>query len=91
MNGRGPDQAPSGGAAAPGPMGRVIRFCLGNPLLVAVAVAVAVAWGVLVAPFDWDLPGLERYPVAADAIPETPGPGDATPRSSRAPDRAAWA
>ena len=32
---------------------KVIRFCLENKLVVALAVIVVMAWGVLVAPFDW--------------------------------------
>ena len=31
-----------------------------------------VAWGIMVAPFDWDVGGLDRRPVATDAIPDSP-------------------
>jgi Cu(I)/Ag(I) efflux system membrane protein CusA/SilA len=48
----------------------VIRFCLEQKLVVALLVLFVVAWGVLVAPFDWDLGGLPRQPVAVDAIPD---------------------
>ncbi len=53
------------------PMTRVIGFFLGNPLLVALATVFAIGWGVLVAPFDWDIPGIPRDPVPVDAIPDT--------------------
>lgn len=49
---------------------RVIRFCLENKLVVALVVVAVTAWGVMVAPFDWDLGGLPRSPVPTDAIPD---------------------
>jgi len=49
---------------------RVIRFCLENKLVVALVVIAVVCWGVLVAPFDWEIGGLPRSPVAVDAIPD---------------------
>jgi len=49
---------------------KVIRFCLENKFLVALAVVGLTAWGSLVAPFDWDLGGLPRSPVPTDAIPD---------------------
>jgi Cu(I)/Ag(I) efflux system membrane protein CusA/SilA len=51
-------------------LGRVIRFCLEQKLVVVLAAAALVAWGVAVAPFDWDLGGYPRSPVAVDAIPD---------------------
>jgi len=42
---------------------KVIRFCLENKLVVALVVIAVLAWGVMVAPFDWDLRGLPRDPV----------------------------
>jgi Cu(I)/Ag(I) efflux system membrane protein CusA/SilA len=48
----------------------VIAFCLDNKLVVGIIVAVIVSWGVMVAPFDWDLGGLPRDPVPVDAIPD---------------------
>ena len=54
----------------PSPLGRAIRFCLENKLVVAMLVVVVVVWGVLVAPFDWDVGGLPRSPVPVDAIPD---------------------
>ena len=66
------------------PVGRLIRFCLTNKLLVLLLVAFVVLWGLRVAPFDWNLGPLPRAPVATDAIPDigenqqivfTPWPG----------------
>jgi Cu(I)/Ag(I) efflux system membrane protein CusA/SilA len=50
--------------------GKLIRFCLENKLVVWLVVIFVVGWGVLVAPFDWDIGGLPRNPVAVDAIPD---------------------
>lgn len=49
---------------------RLIRFCLENKLVVALLVLLVVGWGILVAPFDWELKGLPRNPVPVDAIPD---------------------
>ncbi len=49
---------------------RVIRFCLENKLVVALAVIFVTGWGIAVAPFDWELKSLPRRPVAVDAIPD---------------------
>ena len=49
---------------------QVIRFCLEKKLVVALLVAATVIWGVMVAPFDWDLRVLPRDPVPVDAIPD---------------------
>lgn len=54
----------------PGLMERIIRFCLHNRLPVLLFVALIVAWGAMVAPFDWDLLGVPRNPVPVDAIPD---------------------
>jgi len=52
-------------------IGRLLRFCLTNKLVVMLFVLLAVGWGLAVAPFDWDLGALPRYPVPTDAIPDT--------------------
>ncbi len=49
---------------------RIIRFCLTNKLVVALAVTAVILWGLMVAPFDWDLGTLPRDPVPTDAIPD---------------------
>ncbi|MBL7154723.1 MAG: efflux RND transporter permease subunit, partial [Phycisphaerae bacterium] len=52
------------------PTDKVIRFCLENKLIVALLVILCVGWGIMVAPFDWDIAGLPRDPVPVDAIPD---------------------
>jgi len=49
---------------------RVLRFCLENRLIVFLFILLVVGWGLMVAPFDWDLAGLPRSPVPVDAIPD---------------------
>ena len=51
-------------------MTRLIGFCLDNKLVVLLALALLAGWGVLTAPFDWELGGLPRRPVPVDAIPD---------------------
>jgi len=50
--------------------GRLLRFCLENKLVVALFTLAIVFAGLLVAPFEWDLGGIQRYPVPVDAIPD---------------------
>ena len=56
---------------ARGALNRTLRFFLENKLVAALAVVFTVAWGLLVAPFDWNVAGLPRDPVPVDAIPDT--------------------
>ena len=49
---------------------RVIRFCLENKIVVVLGVLLVIIWGMMVAPFDWDIPYLPRDPVPVDAIPD---------------------
>ncbi len=49
---------------------KVIYFCLKNKLVVWLLVAFIAGWGVMVAPFDWDIGFVPRNPVAVDAIPD---------------------
>ncbi|MHC4677563.1 MAG: efflux RND transporter permease subunit [Planctomycetota bacterium] len=60
----------SKGRETAGLTGKLIRFCLENKLVVCLWVIFVVGWGVMVAPFDWDIGGLPRNPVAVDAIPD---------------------
>jgi len=48
----------------------LLRFCLENKLVVGLLVLFTLAFGMMVAPFDWDLGGLPRDPVNVDAIPD---------------------
>ncbi len=49
---------------------RIIRFCLENKLIVTLGIIFIAVWGIMVAPFDWDLGRLPRDPVPTDAIPD---------------------
>ena len=50
---------------------RIIRFCLEKKIVVFLAVLITIVWGLMAAPFDWDLGDLPRNPVPVDAIPDT--------------------
>ncbi|HUU91304.1 MAG TPA: efflux RND transporter permease subunit [Phycisphaerae bacterium] len=52
------------------PIGKLLRFCLTNKLVIGLLVLFIIAAGLYFAPFDWDLGGLPRNPVATDAIPD---------------------
>lgn len=62
------NQDPSGERR--GLLDRVIWFCLDNRLIVALLAVVLIAWGIMVAPFDWHLGRFPRDPVPVDAIPD---------------------
>ncbi|MBN2365405.1 MAG: efflux RND transporter permease subunit, partial [Calditrichaeota bacterium] len=49
---------------------RVIRFCLENKLVVILFLIFIIVWGIMVAPFDWEIGGLPRSPIPVDAIPD---------------------
>lgn len=49
---------------------KLIRFCLENKLVVLLFSALIILWGIMVAPFDWEIDGLPRDPVPVDAIPD---------------------
>lgn len=51
-------------------IGRLIRFCLENKLAVGLFMLAIIFAGVMVAPFEWKVGGLQRYPVPVDAIPD---------------------
>ena len=53
-----------------GPLNKLIRFCLENKLIVGLLVIMFVGWGLMVAPFDWNIGWLPRDPVPVDAIPD---------------------
>ncbi|MEE4212004.1 MAG: efflux RND transporter permease subunit, partial [Parvularcula sp.] len=52
------------------PLSQLIRFCLENKLVVILFTLGLVLWGVMVAPFDWEMQSLPRDPVPVDAIPD---------------------
>ena len=51
-------------------MDKVIRFCLLNKLLVFLGLGALLFWGLMVAPFDWEINSIPRDPVPVDAIPD---------------------
>ncbi|MBW2142794.1 MAG: efflux RND transporter permease subunit [Deltaproteobacteria bacterium] len=54
----------------PSLLDRIIRFFLENKIVVFLMILFVLAWGVMVAPFDWDTGFLPRDPVPVDAIPD---------------------
>ncbi len=61
-----PEQTPEQKSA----IGKLMRFCLENKLVVTLFTMAVMFAGILVAPFDWKVGELQRYPVAVDAIPD---------------------
>ncbi|QEG35784.1 efflux RND transporter permease subunit [Bythopirellula goksoeyrii] len=51
-------------------LGSIIWFCLNNKLVVCLLVLATLTWGVMVAPFDWQVGDLPRDQVPVDAIPD---------------------
>ena len=61
------DPAP---AYTKGPLAALIRLCLDQKLVVLIVTTGVMFWGLLAAPFNWELGGVPRNPVAVDAIPD---------------------
>jgi len=53
-----------------GPINLIMRFFLEQRLVAALLAAGLVLWGLMAAPFAWDMGGLPRNPVPVDAIPD---------------------
>ena len=51
-------------------VGHIIRFCLLHKVVVGILLLAVTGWGLMVAPFDFNLGGLPRNPVPVDAIPD---------------------
>lgn len=51
-------------------VGHIVRFCLLNKLVVGLILLALTGWGLMVAPFNFELAGLPRDPVPVDAIPD---------------------
>jgi Cu(I)/Ag(I) efflux system membrane protein CusA/SilA len=49
---------------------KIILFCLKNKLVITIMVLAILFWGIMVAPFDWNLGWVPRDPVPVDAIPD---------------------
>jgi len=48
----------------------MIQFTLDNKLVMYLILLGFISWGILVAPFNWTIPGISRDPVPVDAIPD---------------------
>lgn len=48
----------------------IIWWCMRNRLIITIFFLIAVGWGIIVAPFDWETGVLPRDPVPVDAIPD---------------------
>ncbi len=60
----------SNNSPRPSLLDKIIRFCLNNKMVVTLAMVFLIVWGIMVAPFDWDISFLPRDPVPVDAIPD---------------------
>lgn len=49
---------------------KLIRFCLENKLVTGLIAVGIILWGIIVAPFEWNIDWLIRDPVPVDAIPD---------------------
>ena len=49
---------------------RLMQFWIEQKFLMAIVLASTIILGLVVAPFDWDIPWLPRHPVPVDAIPD---------------------
>ena len=49
---------------------KVIQYCLENKLVVILLTLMFISWGIMTAPFDWDINSIPRDPVPVDAIPD---------------------
>lgn len=49
---------------------KIIRFFLENKIVAFLMIFMIIIWGIMVAPFDWDIKTLPRDPVPVDAIPD---------------------
>ncbi len=56
--------------AQPSFIDKIIRFCIENKLVVVLFMFFTIGWGLMSAPFDWDLGGIPRDPMPVDAIPD---------------------
>ncbi len=51
-------------------VGKIIWFCMLHKVVVALLLLAVTGWGLMVAPFDFNLSALPRDPVPVDAIPD---------------------
>jgi len=53
-----------------GYLNRLIGIPLENRLISLILFTGFMVWGILTAPFDWNIPGIDRSPIPVDAIPD---------------------
>ena len=51
-------------------LNRIIKFFLENKLITIIILVSFIAWGIITAPFNWNISWLPRDPVPVDAIPD---------------------
>lgn len=51
-------------------MNQIIKFFLEQKLVTVLLLLILVAWGIVTAPFNWNIDFLPRDPVPVDAIPD---------------------
>ena len=51
-------------------LNKLIRFFLENKLVTVLLLVLFVGWGIVTAPFNWNIDFLPRDPVPVDAIPD---------------------
>lgn len=51
-------------------LNKIIRYFLENKLVTILVLIFFVTWGIVTAPFGWEIPGLPSDPVPVDAIPD---------------------
>src|SRR6056300_1041793 len=51
-------------------LNKSIKFLIENKLVAVLLLVLFIGWGIANAPFDWELGGFPRNPVAVDAIPD---------------------
>ena len=65
-----PNSEPDKPISATSWMDRLILFCLQKKVIVFLLLVLVVVWGIMAAPFDWQIGDLPRDPVPVDAIPD---------------------
>ncbi|NVK49595.1 MAG: hypothetical protein HWE09_07480, partial [Cyclobacteriaceae bacterium] len=50
-------------------LNRIIKYFLENKLVTVIFLLLIIAWGIITAPFNWNVDFLPRDPVPVDAIP----------------------
>ena len=51
-------------------LNKSIKFLIENKLVAVLLLLLFIVWGIATAPFDWNIKGIPRNPVAVDAIPD---------------------